>query len=77
MNLTLLFPHSTYVEKLDSDYFAHIKMLYKKAGILLDAELYSVTKFLLGPDNVAPFYQSLSSHLIISKRFVCFFNLKK
>ncbi len=56
MNLIVLYPQPTNVEKFESDYTAHIKLLHEKTGIPNDVKPYSITKFLQGPEGNPPFY---------------------
>ncbi len=57
MNLTVLYPQPADVEKFESDYTAHLKLLHEKTGIPKDVKPYTVTKFLPGPAGNPPFYQ--------------------
>ena len=57
MNLVVLYPQPTNVDKFESEYSAHVKLLHEKTGIPLDVEPYTVTKFLQGPEGKPPFYQ--------------------
>lgn len=57
MNLTVLYPQPTDVEKFKVDYTAHIALLHEKTGMPLDVKPYTITRFLPGPDGNAPFYQ--------------------
>lgn len=60
MNLIVLYPQPTDVEKFESDYTAHINLLHEKTGIPIDVKPYTVTKFLSGAEGKPPFYQIFS-----------------
>ena len=57
MNLIVLYPQPKDVEKFESEYSAHIKLLHEKTGIPNDLKPYTVTKFLQGPEGKPPVYQ--------------------
>ena len=57
MNLIVLYPQPTNVEKFESEYSAHIKLFHEKTGIPNDVKPYTITKFLQGAEGNPPFYQ--------------------
>ena len=57
MNLIVLYPQPTNVEKFKADYAAHIKLFHQKTGIPVDVKPYTVTKFLPSPDGNPTYYQ--------------------
>lgn len=57
MNLIVLYPQPTDVEKFEADYNDHIVLLHEKTGIPQDVKPYTVTRFLPGPGGNPPFFQ--------------------
>ena len=57
MNLVVLYPQPTDVEKFETDYSEHVALLHEKAGIPTDVTPYTITKFLPGPGGNPPYYQ--------------------
>lgn len=60
MNLIVLYPQPENLEKFETDYAAHLKLLHQKTGIPNDVKPYSVTKFLPGPEGNSLYYQMFS-----------------
>tara|TARA_R110001583_G_scaffold100043_2_gene245674 strand:- start:25680 stop:25988 length:309 start_codon:yes stop_codon:yes gene_type:complete len=57
MNLIVLYPQPTDVEKFKADYTAHVKLLHQKTGIPIDVKPYTITKFLPSLEGNTPYYQ--------------------
>ncbi|MCX2745584.1 EthD family reductase [Mangrovivirga sp. M17] len=57
MNLIVLYPQPTDVEKFESDYTDHLELLHEKTGIPNEEKPYTVTKFLPGPGGNPPYYK--------------------
>ena len=60
VKLMVLYPLPEDVQQFENDYSAHLSLLHQKMGIPDDARPYTVTKFQLGPDDTAPYYQMFS-----------------
>ena len=60
MNLMVLYPQPTDVEKFESDYAEHVALLHEKMGIPMEVKPYTVTKFVGSPDGKPAFYQMFS-----------------
>lgn len=57
MNLIVLYPQPENVEKFESDYSTHKKLLHAKMNIPMDQKPYTITKFLSGPTGKPPYFQ--------------------
>ncbi|MEO1652877.1 MAG: EthD family reductase [Bacteroidota bacterium] len=57
MNLIVLYPQPTDVEKFEADYAAHLALLREKAGIPPQEKPYTVTKFAPSPEGTPRYYQ--------------------
>ena len=60
LQLTVLYPQPTDVEKFEADYKSHTLLLHEKMGIPLDVKPYTLTKFLATPTGPAAFYRQFS-----------------
>lgn len=57
MNLIVLYPQPTDVEKFKVDYVTHVKLLHQKTGIPVDVKPYTITRFISTPDGNPPYFQ--------------------
>ena len=60
MNLYVLYPQPTNVEKFKADYKEHVTLLHQKMEIPLDVKPYQVTRFLEGPAGKPPYFLMFS-----------------
>jgi len=60
LNLIVLYPQPTNVEKFEADYITHTLLLHEKTGIPADARPYKVTKMMPTPTGLPQFYQMFS-----------------
>ncbi len=60
VNLIVLYPQPTDVEKFGKDYEAHLRLTHEKTGIPPDAKPYTVTKMFSITPDLPPFYQMFS-----------------
>ena len=60
MNLYVLYPQPTNVEKFKADYKEHVALLHQKMKIPTDVKPYKVTKFLEGSAGKPPYFLMFS-----------------
>lgn len=60
LQLIVLYPQPTDVEKFKQDYKVHTRLLHEKMGIPDNVKPYKITKILSTPTGPAPFYLQFS-----------------
>jgi uncharacterized protein (TIGR02118 family) len=60
LQLLVLYPQPTDVEKFEKDYKEHISLLHEKMGIPDNVKPYKIINFLSTPTGPAAFYQQFS-----------------
>ena len=60
LQLIVLYPQPTDIEKFEQEYIVHTRLLHEKMGIPENIKPYKVTKMLSSPTGSAPFYQQFS-----------------